>query len=471
MALSTLLNNRFEVQQEVARGGMGTVFRGIDRQTGQAVAIKTLHADGPLDAQRFRREASVLAQLTHPGIVRYLAHGALPNGCPYLVMEWLEAQSLNERLQNQGLLPSESIDVVRKIASAVAGAHQAGLVHRDLKPSNVLVSRGEPLDVKVVDFGVARFAVGRPGARTYAITATGAIIGTPGYMAPEQIRGARNVDARVDIFAMGCLLYLCLTGRSPFGGDNEQAVFAKILLWEPPSLGLLAPHLPEGLVALVGRALSKDPERRPADGHVFAEELTPYLQLPGTERVIAGQPITATATLAGESSTSEEGNQGLSFINLVFVGGAPPQETDGPGAPSPKAALPIEIDSLLASSQSKVETLPDGALLMRFGPSRGARQQAAQAAKCALELSRLCGDRPLTMTTGVIDPTQSADAEAKLIDTAARQLHDATLQAIFSAFTDAPTSGIVICELTASLLGPEFVVVNSERGLLLRDGS
>src|SRR5262249_5346179 len=157
----------------------------------------------------FTREALVLAELMTPGIVRYVAHGVAETGALYLVMEWLDGCDLAERLKTGPMSVDESILVIRQAAAALVPAHQRGSVHRDIKPSNLFLAGGDVTELRLVDFGVARLAeAGGPS------TQTGLVIGTPGYMAPEQARGDRDVDARADVFSLGCVLFECLTGRA-----------------------------------------------------------------------------------------------------------------------------------------------------------------------------------------------------------------------------------------------------------------
>ena len=191
---------RFELTRLAATGGMGSVFRARDLLTGEDVALKTIRGCGDeQQAERFEREAALLAQLEHPAIVRYVAHGRC-EGQHYLVMEWLEGESLSARLWRGPLDHAESVLLGQRVAAALAALHARGIVHRDVKPSNLILCDGEVERVKLVDFGVAR------SRRARALTTVGAMVGTPGYMAPEQARGERRIDARADIFALGCVL-------------------------------------------------------------------------------------------------------------------------------------------------------------------------------------------------------------------------------------------------------------------------
>ena len=253
-----VLDDRFEVERVAGKGGGGIVYRGIDRSTGQHVAIKTARTDGA-DDSRFAREAAMLALLRHPAIVGYLDHGTFDDE-PYLVMEWLDGEDLGVRLKSSRLELDDAICVARQIAGALAAAHEKGVVHRDVKPSNVFLVARDLDQVRLIDFGLARHA----GAAS--LTATGTVLGTPSYMAPEQARGDREIDARVDVYALGALLFHCIVGRPPFEGDRIEQVIARIVNEPAPRLAAVVQGVSIELDALVARMLSKDPLRRPADG-------------------------------------------------------------------------------------------------------------------------------------------------------------------------------------------------------------
>jgi len=243
---------------------MGVVFRATDRQTGALVAVKTLRGvDG---AERFRREVQVLSSLRHPGIVAYLGHGRAGDEL-YLVMEWLEGEDLGTRLAAAEVTVDEAARVGVQIASALAAAHAQGIVHRDIKPSNVFLSDWRLDRVKLLDYGIARHS----GAST--LTEMGMVVGTPAYMSPEQARGEREIDARADVYALGALLFHCLTGRPPFEADAREALLAAVVQRPVPRVGEWV-QVPRALEDLVARMLDKDPRRRPPDGRAAWSELT-----------------------------------------------------------------------------------------------------------------------------------------------------------------------------------------------------
>jgi eukaryotic-like serine/threonine-protein kinase len=290
MRPGTLIDN-FTIERLAGAGGMGEVYLARDRRTGAPAALKLLHAQRPEHEKRFAREARVLAELNHPGVVRYLAHGITPDGRPYLAMEWVDGESLSDRLARGPLTRTESLLVGLQVAEALQVAHRMGIVHRDLKPSNlILCSEGsgrtgapaktppktkpnEAITIKILDFGIARLL---DPERTQ-LTATGLMLGTPGYMAPEQARGDRNVDARADLFALGSILYRCLTGAPAFEGENALAVLMKSTFEDAPRASAKSSAIPPDLDDLIARLLARAPEGRPASAEAVATELQAIL--------------------------------------------------------------------------------------------------------------------------------------------------------------------------------------------------
>src|SRR6185369_2783030 len=262
-----LIGERFEIDKHVASGGMGQVFRARDVQNGELVAVKMLLGDLAAHMARFDHERRALARLSHPGIVRYVAHGLAASGQPYLAMEWLDGEDLASRLARGKFSVEDSLELAIRVAEALSAAHARDIVHRDLKPSNIFLVDGQIERVKVLDFGIARLDSGT------RVTLTGTIIGTLGYMAPEQAGTERAVDARADVFSLGCVLFECLTGTPAFEADHPMALLTKLVFAEPPRLSDVLPSAPAALDALLGRMLAKDPAERPQHGGAVAEAL------------------------------------------------------------------------------------------------------------------------------------------------------------------------------------------------------
>ncbi len=265
MRSGDIVARRFHVERFAGAGAMGLVYRARDAQTDEWVALKVL-AHG--SAERFLREARALAEVSHPHIVRYVDHGHTEAGEPYLAMEWLDGTDLAQKLAAGPLPIAQALGLTRSIAGALAVAHGCGVVHRDVKPSNLFLVAGDPARVKVLDFGAARFI-----QTTSAPTASGIVLGTPGYLAPEQVNDDQRVDGRADVFSLGCVLFECLAGRPAFVAQHVLALLGKILREDPPPLRQLAPHAPKDLEDLLIAMLAKDPAARPADMVTIADAL------------------------------------------------------------------------------------------------------------------------------------------------------------------------------------------------------
>ncbi|MFG2056136.1 protein kinase [Micromonospora sp. NPDC048930] len=254
-----MVSGRYRLQAVLGRGGMATVWRGVDERLGRPVAVKLLDradAADPTTLQRFDREARTAGRLTHPNIVAVHDVGT-DDGVPYLVMELVDGTSLAALLAGGPLPIDQAVDVARQICDALAAAHAQGVVHRDIKPANILLTATGT--VKVCDFGIARLTHQQQADLTAPHTA----IGTSAYMAPEQASGTA-VDARTDLYALGCLLYAMLTGHPPFTGDNPLAVLWQHQHEPAPPVASLRPDTPAHLDALIGHLLAKNPADRPA---------------------------------------------------------------------------------------------------------------------------------------------------------------------------------------------------------------
>ncbi|WP_328518394.1 serine/threonine-protein kinase [Actinoplanes oblitus] len=267
LAPGIVLNGRYQLNQRVAAGGMGEVWRGEDLLLRREVAVKVLLPALMNDSEfitRFRSEARMMAQLRHPGIVQVYDYGenAVVDGerFDYLVMEFIDGTSLSKKIQQAGRLsPAETMSIMAGMADALHAAHQAGIIHRDVKPSNLLVRPGGAL--VLVDFGIAR-SVGISG-----ITSTNVVMGSAHYMAPEQAEGL-PVTAATDVYALGAVAFTCLAGRPPYVGDNPLAVLAQLVHGQPP---VLPPDVPRPVASVVLRALAKDPAQRFPSGAALAD--------------------------------------------------------------------------------------------------------------------------------------------------------------------------------------------------------
>jgi eukaryotic-like serine/threonine-protein kinase len=438
MELADVLSDRFEIEQQIGSGGMGEVFRARDRATGALVAVKVIAGGRESRSARFAREVELLAELSHPGIVRYVAHGETRAGELYLAMEWLDGEDLAARLAREPLTMGEAVKLATRAATALAAAHARGIVHRDLKPSNLFLPGGQIEQVKVLDFGVAL----REG-RTQ-LTQTGALIGTPGYMAPEQARNQGVIDARADVFSLGCVLFQCLTGALPFEGDSAAATLGKILFGEAPRVSALRADVPEDLDALVAKMMAKDPALRPSDGANLAAALAMLGPLAHSEAIPPRGTAAKPATLIGGEPQ---------FLAVVLL---------GPAAEGEPALAEAALRHELEPYGGHLELLADGSIMVLLtGDRQMASDHAARAARCALALRALAAGRPIAIAMG------RAESSGKLpggdvIDRASGLLSQAGQGA-----PGGPPE-IALDDMIAGLLDARFDVIEREPGLLLR---
>jgi serine/threonine protein kinase len=271
--------SRFEILEEIGVGGMGSVYRAVQRSVGRFVAVKMLlpeHASNASGLARFVREANVIARLTHPNIVQLIDFGRDTQGNLLLVMELLEGESLRTLLRREGrLAPDRAVVIAAQCLQALRTAHAAGIIHRDLKPENIFVHRTDDGDhVKVLDFGVAKLTEAEVGDANH--TAQGSIVGTLRYMAPEQVAGEAP-DQRIDVYAMGVTLYEMLSGGLPYDGRDRFVLLRQIIAEPPVPLQARAPDVPNPLAEVVMRAIAKLPSERYANVEEFRRALLPLL--------------------------------------------------------------------------------------------------------------------------------------------------------------------------------------------------
>src|SRR6185312_4475188 len=254
----------YRVEGKLGEGGMATVFSATHPLIGKKVAIKVISRRLCADqhaVERFIGEARTVNQIGHPNLVDIFAFGVLPDGRAYLVMEWLQGETLAERVARERMPVPRALDVLIQIVDALEAAHEKGVVHRDLKPQNIfVVERGEKTSVKLLDFGIAKLADSDPSVPK---TRSGVAMGTAGYMSPEQARG-KNVDHRTDIYALGCVAYEMLLGRLPFVADTAIDILAMHLAAAPPGPRTLWASIPAGLEKILLQMLSKEPDGRPS---------------------------------------------------------------------------------------------------------------------------------------------------------------------------------------------------------------
>jgi TolB-like protein/Tfp pilus assembly protein PilF len=270
--LQATLGDRYVLEQELGGGGMSRVFLAHEAELGRKVVVKVLPQEmaGAVSVDRFRREIQLAAQLQHPHIVPLLTAGET-NGLPFFTMPYVRGESLRARLAKGGELPiSESVRILREVASALAYAHENNVVHRDIKPENVLISGGSAV---VTDFGVAKALTASSGANAGSLTSMGVALGTPAYMAPEQATADPATDHRADIYALGVMAYELLTGSTPFQGRSPQATLAAHVTEKPDSIANRRTTVPPALASIVMSCLEKRPSDRPQTAHEVMHQL------------------------------------------------------------------------------------------------------------------------------------------------------------------------------------------------------
>jgi serine/threonine-protein kinase len=281
--LGTLIGGKYRLLRAVGHGGMGTVFKAENTAIGRTVALKLLHrnlADDGIVVQRFQREARITVSIGHRNIVEVLDMGQEPTGAPFIVMEYVRGRNLKKLLSEEGPIEVErACRILGQVLEALAATHQCGVVHRDLKPENILLTprAGEPDFVKVFDFGISTFVESAAEReRRIDLTPTGFTMATPFYASPEQIRGAKGRDPRVDIYAVGVMLFELLTGNRPYAGSNLPDLCERILAGELTPMRAFRRDVPEALEAVLRRALALYPVDRFQTAGDFLTALLPF---------------------------------------------------------------------------------------------------------------------------------------------------------------------------------------------------
>ena len=293
---------------------MGFVYSGVDRTTGERVAIKVIQASSArqLDAlHRFLREARATATVSHPAIVRALHVDVTEDGMLFQVHEFVEGVTLHRQIENgkpwdAGL--AARVCVV--LCEALAAAHEVGVVHRDVKPSNIMLMSADP-GLKLLDFGVAKLYEDARAGGSDAATGSGVILGTPAYMAPEQVEGLRDVTAAADVYATGVILFRLLTGRLPFDERTLQGIAYAHLSVTPPDVRSVAGRVPDSLASLVARCLEKDPLARPSARELAAglRDVADALDAPPLTQANSGHALRAAPTALSVADTLVSGRR------------------------------------------------------------------------------------------------------------------------------------------------------------------
>jgi serine/threonine-protein kinase len=310
----TVLDGKYRIERVIGRGGMGVVVAARHLVLDERVAIKFLSQPAWINSEvvaRFEREARAAVKIKSEHVVRVIDVGRLASGAPYMVMEYLDGEDLSVRLAARGPLPVEqAVDFVLHACIALAGAHAAGIVHRDIKPGNLFCTQGSDgqLLVKVLDFGISKLTEAAQRAEGgLSVTKTAAVLGSPLYMSPEQIKSSKDVDLRTDVWSLGVVLFELIAGQVPFPGESFGEVAIKIAMQPVPPLGQFRRDVPPGLDAVIGRCLEKERQQRYSNVGELARALGNYasargrLALERISRLSQSGPISAGALGATEA--------------------------------------------------------------------------------------------------------------------------------------------------------------------------
>ena len=341
------IDGKYEIKRLLGEGGMGAVYEGENTLIHRRVAIKVLHSGvAALEeaVKRFENEAQAAGRIGSDHIVEVLDLGRLESGDRYMVMEFLKGESLSSRIAKRGRLsPSEICDIGLQLLEGLSAAHEAGIIHRDLKPDNIFLiskAKGKTDFVKVLDFGISKF---NGLGKDFSMTRTGSVMGTPYYMSPEQARGAKNLDARLDVYAAGVILFEAATGRVPFDGDTFNELLIKIVTEESPSVRSIVPELDPDLAEIIDRARQKDPNQRFASARAFRDALVRWSEGARSE-LVSGATLPLTAPAVGASAdTALAGGVGRAAREAVPASPAQPDSAASATAPFASPAEPIAL--------------------------------------------------------------------------------------------------------------------------------
>lgn len=467
--IGSVIAGRYVIEALAGTGGMASVYRARDQQGGRLVAVKVLEQRTADLERQFLAESRLLYQLRHPAIVGYFDSGVTPSNRHFLVMEWLDGDDLATRLHRGPLAPVAALALLDRIASALALAHDHGIVHRDVKPANIFLLGGEPTAAKLLDFGIAQ----RDAARRTQ-TRPGARFGTPSYMSPEQVRGKQTRDPRTDTFSLGCVFFECLTGEPAFAAHDVMAVFCKILLDEPPRVRALNPALsvavpdgPDGSDGLVARMLAKEPGDRPTMKDVVQEARMLAASLPDSAQPDAweGRPDRQLSITDAEQRVVHV-VAALDPRDLrqpdAFVAGA---LTESSGRAAETLAQLDRVTRQMEALGARCNPLGNGSVVAvldnrgtgALGAGSSARDQAANAARCALLLNRLLprAGVALAASRAVIESQRMVGS---VIDRAIELLRPSG-----PASRDILAGPVKIDGFSAALLGARFPISGDER--------
>jgi serine/threonine-protein kinase len=343
--VGSVIGDKYGVKALIGEGGMGAVYEAEHVAIGRIVAVKVLHpkhAQQPEAVARLRHEARIAGSIGHPNICEIYDLGRLDDGTPYLVMERLMGETLDERIKREGALPERDIaDVMSQVLSALSAAHAKAIIHRDLKPENIFLVRraGAPPQAKLLDFGISKAIDADENAAD--LTMPGIVMGTPYYMAPEQARGDRGLDHRVDLWAAGVILYEALSGRRPFVARNYNALLVQILTSKHRPLAEVRPGITPALERVVDKALSKMREDRFQAAGEFYDAIRRALE--PEPAIVQRKKVASRVSFSDEPEEDETMVLSLSHQELGLLGGgrnrAPRSSRAGSAAAGPPSSV------------------------------------------------------------------------------------------------------------------------------------
>jgi len=466
-------SDRFTIEARVGSGGMGDVFRGVDRETGQQIAVKLLRATASAhERTRFAREIAILADLRHPNIVQYIGHGTWHDGRLFLAMEWLEGEDLGQRQRRAPLGMRDAVEVVRRSAAAMAAVHARGVIHRDLKLSNIFLIHGRGTAIKLIDFGVVK-----PAVADDFPTERGQIIGTPHFMAPEQARG-EAIDTRADVYSLGSVLFRLVTGRNVFETEHIIALLGRLVIEEPPTASSVRFDVPEALDEVIRRTIARKRDERYENGGELARALARVGVLnndpPATDK--SASAIRKAVPDLSPPSSGAAGRDGGGGAVQARPGTSERRVVAVVLYDLGDAKLTPEVDTAVREAlgdDTRFEALAGGRMVAVLGVERSKGDEAIRAARAALIVSRALGSQARESTAPGAKPEAArvaiavghavrgrANLAGEALDRAARQLDMA-----------APGAVRIDVHAAAAIEGRFVVQADAQGGMLVREDS